>query len=61
MRYKIWADGAYKSSIEQGGIGIVWTKNGKIVKTYSKGYKKNPNNKITNQTMEMLAVMVNTI
>lgn len=58
MRYKIWADGAYKSSIEQGGIGIVWTKNGKIVKTYSKGYKKNPNNKITNQTMEMLAVMV---
>jgi ribonuclease HI len=58
MRYKIWCDGAYKPSLEQGGIGIVWTKNGEIIKTYSKGYKKTSANKVTNQTMEMLAAMV---
>ena len=56
--YRIWCDGAYKSSLEQGGIGIVWTKDGEIIKTYSKGYKKTPTNKVTNQTMEMLAAMV---
>lgn len=56
--YKIWCDGAYKSSLDQGGIGIVWTKNDKIVKTYSRGYRKTPTNKVTNQTMEMLAAIV---
>lgn len=54
---RIWCDGAYKPSLDQGGIGIVWTKDGEIIKTYSKGYKKTPTNKVTNQTMEMLAAM----
>lgn len=58
MQYRIWADGAFKPSLDQGGIGIVWTKDGEVIKTYSKGYKKTPANKVTNQTMEMLAAMV---
>jgi len=55
--YKIWSDGAYKPSLGQGGIGIVWTKNGKVIKVHSKGYKQTNTNKVTNQTMEMLAAM----
>lgn len=54
---KIWSDGAYKPSLNQGGIGIVWTSDGKIIKTYSKGYKGSETKKVTNQTMEMLAAM----
>lgn len=52
---KIWCDGAYKPSTGQGGIGIVWTKNGEIIKTYSKGYKVE---NLTNQIMEVLAAIV---
>lgn len=55
---KIWCDGAYRSSLKQGGVGIVWVKNDKIIKEYSKGYKQTENNKVTNQTMEMLSVMI---
>ena len=55
---KIWCDGAYKPSLRQGGIGVVWTKNGEIIKKYSKGYKATLERKVTNQTMEMLAVMI---
>ena len=58
INYKIWSDGAYKPSTDQGGIGIVWTRNSEIVKTYSKCYKGAPNKKVTNQTMEMMAAMV---
>lgn len=58
MNYKIWCDGAYKPSLNQGGVGIVWTKNGEIIKTYSKGYKQTRTNKVTNQTMEILAAMI---
>ena len=54
---KIWCDGAYKPSLDQGGIGIVWTKDGKILKKFSKGFKKTPNRKVTNQTMEMFAAL----
>lgn len=55
---KIWCDGAYKPSIEQGGIGIVWVENDEVIKTFSKGYKKTETRKVTNQTMEMLSVMI---
>ena len=55
---KIWCDGAYKPSLNQGGIGVVWTMHGRILKKYSKGYKATPERKVTNQTMEMLAVMI---
>jgi ribonuclease HI len=52
---KIWCDGAYKPSLNQGGIGVIWVDNGKIIKRYSKGFKKTPKIKVTNQTMEMVA------
>lgn len=56
---KIWCDGAYKPSLNQGGVGIVWVdENNKVVKTFSKGYKKTDTRKVTNQTMEMLSVMI---
>lgn len=29
---QIYTDGAYKSSIDQGGIGIVWMKDDKVFK-----------------------------
>lgn len=58
VNYRIWSDGAYKPSLNQGGIGIVWTKDDKIVKTYSKGYKGSETKKVTNQVMEMIAAMV---
>lgn len=58
VNYKIWSDGAYKPSLGQGGVGVVWTKDDKIVKTYSKGYKGSETKKVTNQVMEMIAAMV---
>lgn len=54
---KVWCDGAYKESLKQGGIGIVWTENGKVIKKFSKGYRKDGKRKVTNQTMEMAAAM----
>ena len=54
---KVWCDGAFKPSLEQGGIGIVWVNDdGKVIKTYSKGFK-NGKLKVTNQTMEVLAAI----
>lgn len=55
---KIWCDGAYKPSLEQGGVGIVWVDNDEVVKKFSKGYKRTETRKVTNQTMEMLSVMI---
>ena len=55
---KIWCDGAYKPSLNQGGVGIVWVENDKVIKKFSKGYKKTETRKVTNQTMEMLSVMI---
>lgn len=56
-KYKIWCDGAYKPSLGQGGIGVVWTKNGEIIKTFSKGYSEKSGMKVTNQTMEIIAAI----
>ena len=49
---QIYTDGAYKSSIDQGGIGIVWMKDDKVFKKYSKGFKHTTNNK-----MELIAMI----
>jgi ribonuclease HI len=49
---QIYIDGAYKSSIDQGGIGIVWMKDDKVFKKYSKGFKHTTNNK-----MELIAML----
>lgn len=49
---QIYTDGAYKSSIDQGGIGIVWMKDDKVFKKYSKGFKHTTNNK-----MELIAML----
>lgn len=49
---QIYTDGAYKSSIDQGGIGIVWIEDGKVFKKYSKGFKHTTNNK-----MELIAML----
>ena len=49
---QIYTDGAYKSSIDQGGIGIVWIKDYKVFKKYSKGFKHTTNNK-----MELIAML----
>lgn len=49
---QIYTDGAYKSTIDQGGIGVVWINNDEVIKKYSKGYKHT-----TNNVMEMLAML----
>lgn len=49
----IYTDGAYKPSIKQGGVGVVWTNNGEVLKTYSRCYKN-----VSNQKMELCAVIV---
>lgn len=49
---QIYTDGAYKSSIDQGGIGIVWIKDNEVFKKYSKGFKHTTNNK-----MELIAML----
>lgn len=49
----IYTDGAYKPSLKQGGVGVVWIQDDKIIKTYNKGYKN-----VSNQKMELCAVIV---
>lgn len=51
IRYEIYTDGSYKSSLEQGGIGIVWVKNGEKVYEFSKKFSKT-----TNNVMELTAI-----
>ncbi len=48
--YQIFVDGSCRGN-KDGGIGIVWIKNGKKVFEYSKGYKNTTNNR-----MELLAI-----
>ena len=49
--WKIYTDGSYRSSLKQGGIGIVWIKDDKKVYEFSKGFKDTTNNQ-----MELLAI-----
>ena len=50
IEYTIYTDGSCRGN-KNGGIGIVWLKNGKKVFEFSKGYKNTTNNQ-----MELLAI-----
>lgn len=50
--WKIYTDGAYSSSLDQGGIGIAFLKNDELVYTHQKSFKHTTNNK-----MELIAVI----
>lgn len=52
INYECYTDGAYSSSRNQGGIGIVFLKNGEKISEYSKGFKNTTNNR-----MEISAVL----
>lgn len=46
INYECYTDGAYSSSRNQGGIGIVFLKNGEKVLEYAKGFKNTTNNRM---------------
>ena len=48
----VFTDGAYSSARNQGGIGVVVVKDGKVIQSFNKGYKNTTNNK-----MELTAVI----
>lgn len=50
ISYQIFTDGSCRAN-GNGGIGVVWLKNGEKVFEYSKGYKN-----VTNNIMELLAI-----
>lgn len=50
INYQIYTDGSCRAN-SNGGIGIVWIKDGKKVFEYSKGFKNTTNNQ-----MELLAI-----
>jgi len=50
MKYTIFTDGSCRAN-GNGGIGVVWIKDGKKVFEYSKGYKN-----VTNNQMELIAI-----
>ena len=50
--YQIFVDGSCRAN-KNGGIGVVWLRNGEKVYEYSKGYKN-----VTNNIMELLAIYV---
>lgn len=52
INYQIYTDGSCRAN-GNGGIGVVWLKNGKKVFEYSKGYKG-----VTNNIMELTGIMV---
>ena len=52
-QYILITDGAYSSARDQGGIGLVFLKNGEKILEYSKMYKG-----VTNNMMELGAVIV---
>ena len=53
LDYVIFTDGAYSSSRDQGGIGIVVLRDGEKVFKYSKAFMKTTNNQ-----MELIAVII---
>lgn len=44
--YIIYTDGSYRASKSQGGIGVLWIKNGEVVQEFSKTFKDTTNNKM---------------
>lgn len=55
MVIEAYTDGAYSSTTKAGGIGIVFVKEGKVVKTYSKRFE---DEETTNNKMELIAVIM---
>lgn len=53
LDYVIYTDGAYSSSRNQGGIGVVILRDGEYKSKYSKGFKDTTNNR-----MELIAVII---
>lgn len=51
--YECYTDGAYSFSRNQGGVGIVFIKNGEKIFEFSKGFKNTTNNQ-----MEIIAVLM---
>ena len=52
VNYKIYTDGSCRAN-GNGGLGVVWIKNGKKVFEYSKGVKNTTNNQ-----MELFAIFI---
>ena len=52
INYQIYTDGSCRGN-KNGGIGIVWIKNGKKIFEFSKGYKNT-----TNNIMELTAIYI---
>lgn len=52
INYQIYTDGSCRAN-KNGGIGIVWLKNGKKVLEYSKAFKN-----VTNNIMELFAIFI---
>lgn len=50
---EVYTDGAYSSSRNQGGLGIVFIKDNKVIAKFSKTYKHTTNNR-----MELMAVII---
>ena len=46
INYECYTDGSYSSARNQGGIGIVFLRNGEKVFEYSKGFKETTNNRM---------------
>ena len=44
--YIIYTDGSYRASKNQGGIGILWIRNGEVIQEFSKTVKDTTNNKM---------------
>ena len=53
IKYECYSDGAYSSTRNQGGIGVVFFRNGEKVFEYSKGFKNTTNNQ-----MEIMAAFI---
>lgn len=53
ITYECYTDGAFSSARNQGGLGVVFIKNGIKIYEYSKGFKNTTNNR-----MEMGAVLI---
>lgn len=52
INYQIFTDGSCRAN-KNGGVGIVWLKNGKKVLEYSKAFKN-----VTNNIMELFAIFI---
>jgi len=53
MKYTLITDGAYSSSRDQGGIGVIFLQGDNVILEYSKGF-----NNTTNNQMELAAIII---